>query len=159
MAKALLALLFAFGVTARNYVTGTAQVVLTGTAQDCFLGSKLAVRKLPVAAFDASVSRTLEHTLALMDSVELNPRDSAAMARFSASYVRLVEFIRDSTALARDTTDAHGSFALAIAPVDSIIVIAERERGDEPFHFQYQKVAGRTNASFMLDMSGNRCGF
>lgn len=158
MAKALLALLFAFGVTARNYVTDAAPVVLTGTAQDCYLGSKLAVRKLPVAAFDAA-SPTLENALALMDSIELSQPDSAAMARFSATYDRLVEFIRDSTALARDTTDASGSFSLAIAPVAGVIVIAERERGDEPFHFQYQKLAGRANASFMLDMSGERCGF
>lgn len=157
MTKALIAL--GVAVAVGGMLTRTTSVVVSGTARDCFQESKLYVPDLEVSAFNPSTNRRLDSLLSSMGSIDLSEADSVTHARFNDGYFQVLQVIKDSVALARDTTDVAGRFALTFPPLDSVIVVGQLDREDEPYYYRYKKIGGLTNTTLLLDMSGGRCGF
>jgi hypothetical protein len=155
--KPLIVLLIALSIAAS--AARSTSVVVTGTARDCFQQSKLYVQDLEVAAFNPATNRPLDSLVKLMASINYGEANDATQARFDSSYFKILAIVKDSLALARDTTDVAGRFTLSFAAVDSVIVIGQREREDEPYFIQNKRISGLTNSTILLDMSGGQCAY
>jgi hypothetical protein len=132
-------------------------VVLKGTAKDCFRRTYVQVAGVTIGAFDVSGNREIVELLTAMDTAAFADNDTSAMTRQEIRYARLVDLAARSSALARATTDTTGSFTLHIAAVDSVLVFGYAESEDEMLYYSYRIVGGRASSSFYLDMSGGQC--
>lgn len=132
-------------------------VVLSGTAKDCFEANRITVPDVIVAAFDPATNQNIVGLLRAMDTVSFAENDPGAMTRFGSSYSQLINLVGTSTALARATSGAAGAFSLSFPARDSILVVGYQEVEDEPFYYGYKMVGGQANAPLALDMSRGGC--
>lgn len=151
MFKAAIVGALAFGLTR------PADVVLSGTAKDCAGRDYVQVPGVILAAFDPAQNPRLVDLLKSMDTAYFVDADLAAMARFTAKYSELVRLVSTSKALARATTNASGEFSLSVSTRDSVLVVGYQLTEDEPNYYSHSLIAGRTNGSFVLDMSRGVC--
>ena len=135
----------------------SAQVVLTGTARDCFRRTTYRIPGVTVAAFDPARSPQLLDLLHAMDTATFADEDTAAMTRFEDKYERLKKGMTGFPALSRAVSDSVGMFVLTVPALDSAMVIGYEDMEDELFYFSYTMVRARTSSSFFLDMSRGEC--
>ncbi len=134
------------------------KVVLTGTAQSCAGGKPpvtVGVKGITVSAFNTTRVATLVTLLSSMDTATFP--DSVAMARFSTKYDQMVSLTNSSTALVRTTSGSTGAFTVSISPIDSVLIVGFADDEGQPFYYNHKTVGGRSNASFVLDMSRGDC--
>jgi hypothetical protein len=153
--KPFVALLLFVSLTAA--LTPETSVVISGTAKSCFQDREISVPGIEVSAFSPTSSHTLDSLLRWLDSVDVINANDATASQYDASYWQLVGFLRDSSRLARDTTDAGGNFALTVPSADSVIVIGHAESEDQPYYYAWKKLGAMSSSSFILDMSAGTC--
>ncbi len=137
-------------------------VVISGTVTDCFIPGRdpeVGIRGLDIRAFDPGVDTALVAALRSLDTLMLTMgRDSASTARWDATYWQLEDLWNNAIPLARDTTSATGTFALSVAPRDSVLVLSLSEVDGQPSYYHYKIVGALSNVSMVLDMSMGACG-
>lgn len=153
MYKAAIVGALAFGLSAPTLP----DVVLTGSAKDCAGRNYVQVPGVTLAAFDPAQNKPLVDLLKSMDTADFVEADLAAMARFTAKYSELVRLVSTANALARATTNSAGEFSLSVSTRDSVLVVGYQLTEDEPNYYSHRLIAGRTNGSFVLDMSRGEC--
>jgi hypothetical protein len=134
------------------------KVVLSGTAQSCSGGKPpvtVGVKGISLSAFNTTKVPSLVTLLRGMDTATFP--DSVAMAQFTTKYNQMVSLTNSSTALVRTTSGSTGAFSVSISPIDSVLIVGFANDEGQPFYYNYKIVCGRSNASFVLDMSRGDC--
>lgn len=137
--------------------TALSDVVLTGTAKDCFQAARVTAPNVAVAAFDPGTNPGILNLFRTLDTVSFADDNADAMPLFDSTYTQLMGLIETSTALARGTSNSVGAFSFSVPARDSILVVGHQEVEDEPFYYGYAMVNGQTSAQFALDMSRGAC--
>lgn len=134
------------------------KVVLSGTAQSCSGGKPpvtVGVKGISLSAFNTTKVPSLVTLLRSMDTATFP--DSVAMAQFTTKYDQMVSLTNSSTALVRTTSASTGAFSVSISPIDSVLIVGFADNEGQPFYYNYKILGGRSNASFVLDMSRGDC--
>lgn len=134
-------------------------VVVSGTAQDCFAGSIDPVSGVSLAAFQVSAAGPIVAQLDTMRRFVFVDWDSTAVTRFDSLMSRLQSLVISTHALSRTASGSDGSFSFSFAPVDSVLVVGLEDMEDEPWYYSSKSMSGMANSSFILDMSRGHCGF
>ena len=135
----------------------TANVVLSGSARDCFDGREVPVRGVKVSAFDLGQAQQLMGHLKTMDRATFAEGDFGAMDRFGAQYSRMISLVDSTKALARTISDTNGVFGFTVTAVDTVLIVGHLEIEDEPYYHSYKSIPGRSTTPFTLDMSRGTC--
>lgn len=133
-------------------------VVVTGTATDCFQAGRVQVSDVSVSAFSGD-NAALVSLLRSMDTITFAEQDADAMSRFEGKYLELISLADTSAALGRDTTNLTGAFTLDVPPGDSLLIFGYAELEDEPFYYGYKVVGGQVSQAVELDMSLGGCAY
>lgn len=152
--KSALILLAAFGLIGAT----AAPVVLSGTTQGCTGGKPVitvGVGKVSVGAFNKTKVASLVTLLRTMDTTTAST--STGMTTFVGKYRQMISLTNTSTAIARVTSDSSGKFSVSTSPVDSVLFVAYADNEDQPVYYSYRMVGGRSNSSFVMDMSRGIC--
>jgi hypothetical protein len=137
-----------------------AKFAIGGTVQDCFGGVMIPIGRVEILVFDVAKSRPVLHQLARMETL-LGEGDSAhyteRLTRFFLEYDSLLPLVERTRPLARTLSDSLGTFRIAFAPVDSVLLFAYAELEDEPTFYQYKIMRARPDTSLLIDMSKGGC--
>jgi hypothetical protein len=134
------------------------KVTLSGKVQSCHPGKPIrlvGVKGVNISAFQVSKVPSLLSYLKAMDATTIT--DSASMMRKDSLSTRADSLANSSTALLRVLSDSLGNFKLSIPVTDSVLVYGLGHDEDEPFDQVYRTMSGRTNRSFVFDMSHGGC--
>jgi hypothetical protein len=136
-------------------------VTLSGTAKTCFNTTVHPVSGINVSAFKVSDVRPLVAHLDSMDHFSGfgHGNDEAATTQFDTMEAAMQAMIVNTHALLRKTSAFDGTFAISIAPIDSVLVVGFADMEDEPYVYDYKIMSGMANTAFILDMSRGQCGF
>jgi hypothetical protein len=132
-------------------------VILRGTAQDCFEGKPEGIEGVAVTAYQLGRARTLLAQLKRMERAKFADGDTSSMSRFEIQYTRMISLVSNTPAAARALSDSVGKFSLRVAAKDSVLVVGYEEVEDAPFYYGYAVLGGSANRSFVLDMSRGGC--
>ncbi len=134
------------------------KVTLSGNAQSCHAGLPIrlvGVRGVDISVFQVSRVPLLMSKLKVMDTTTLT--GEALMMRLDTLSTAADSLANSSTALLRVVGDSLGNFQLSIPVTDSVVVFGVGHDEDETFDQVHKTMSGRTNASFVLDMSHGGC--
>jgi len=134
------------------------KVTLSGKVQSCHPGKPIrlvGVKGVNISAFQVSRVPSLLSHLKAMDATTIT--DSASMMRKDSLSTVADSLANSSTALLRVLSDSLGNFKLSIPVTDSVLVYGLGHDEDEPFDQVYKTMSGRTNSSFVFDMSHGGC--
>lgn len=126
------------------------RVVLRGIARDCEMTPCIRETGMKVSAFDVKTNGRLVSILRRMDHPNGSNADS--MTQFFVRYDSATKIVTRRPALSRDITNSRGRFTLRFAPVDSVLIFAYTELEDEPTHYSYQLLSGRSSKSVVLNI-------
>jgi hypothetical protein len=134
--------------------------VMSGAVQDCWEGRTITIRDVKVLVFDVAKSRPVLQQLAKMEAL-LHPPESDhstdRMERFFPEYDRLLPLVERTRSLVKTLTDSVGTFRVAFAPVDSVLLFAYAELEDQPTFYQYEIMRARPDTTLVIDMSKGEC--
>jgi hypothetical protein len=135
-----------------------ANVTLSGATKDCFMGNMVAVGGVNMAAFQVSAAPAI---VAQLDSMRnftgFETHDPLAFQKYDSMENQLQTLIVTTRPLSRAISAADGSFTMAFAPVDSVLVVGFADREDEMYFYAYRYLSGQASSSFVLDMSRGAC--
>jgi hypothetical protein len=116
--------------------------LLDGTAQPCadVRASTSGVPGVHVYAFDAAKVPTIRASLAVIDTLDWE-NGGVALRAASAEYDRLMARVNRARKLGRATSNGNGDFEITVPQLDSVLVFAEANPGDDPFYFSSKVVA------------------
>jgi len=157
MVKSFLVLLLFFTVYSAPH--RRMNVTINGSVNDCFKDSVIHIPGVSVAAFDVAANRELVDSLGAMDAVYLGDSATVLMPRLESQYNRVIDLVQNSTALARTTADANGSFEFSIEPADSVVVFGSYDAEDEPFPYGYKVIGAQVSGSIVIDTSRGGCNY
>jgi len=153
-----IAFIFAAFAAVAVLAASAPKVTLTGKTQSCHPGRPIrlvGVRDANISAFQVSKVPLLMAKLKTMDTTTIT--DGASMMRLDTLSIQADSLVRNSTALARAISDSTGGFKLTIAVTDSVLVYALGHDEDDPVNQAFKTMSGRTNSSFIIDMSHGGC--
>jgi hypothetical protein len=93
--------------------------------------------------FNAKKIPAIRKSLFLLDSLDWENGDPAAMRAASAEYDRLLTRVRNSRTLGYATSNGNGDFEIPITQTDSVLVFGEAKMPGEPLYYS-AKVVGAT---------------
>ena len=119
------------------------KILLDGSAVPC-ADSKESTSGVPgvhVYAFNANKVPAIRKSLFVLDTLEWEAGDPAAMRAASREYDRLLSQVRKSKTLGYATSNGNGDFEITVNQTDSVLVFGEAKWPGEPFYYS-AKVVG-----------------
>jgi hypothetical protein len=142
-----------------GYASVITNVSISGSTKECFMGTKVAVGGVNLAAFQVSAARPIVaqlDTMANFTGFATNTYGTASQ-KYDSLYNQLQNLIVNTRALSRAISAADGTFKMSFAPVDSVVLIGFADREDEQWYFSYQYLSGLASTSLVLDMLPGTC--
>ena len=121
------------------------KTLLDGSAQPC-ADVKETTSGIPgvhVYAFNAAKVPAIRKSLFVLDTLEWEGGDPAAMRAASREYDRLLSLVRKARTLGYATSNGNGDFEIMVNQTDSVLVFGEAKWPGEPFYYS-AKVVGAT---------------
>ena len=121
------------------------KTLLDGSAQPC-ADVKETTSGIPgvhVYAFNAAKVPAIRKSLFVLDTLEWEGGDPAAMRAASREYDRLLSLVRKARTLGYATSNGNGDFEIIVTQTDSVLVFGEAKWPGEPFYYS-SKVVGAT---------------
>ena len=121
------------------------KTLLDGSAQPC-ADSREATSGVPgvhVYAFNAKKIPAIRKSLFVLDTLEWESADPAAMRAAAVEYDRLLSLVRGARTLGYATSNGNGDFEIMVPQIDSVLVFGEARMPGEPFYYS-AKVVGAT---------------
>ena len=121
------------------------KTLLDGSAHPC-ADSREATSGVPgvhVYAFNAKKIPAIRKSLFVLDTLEWESGDPAAMRAAAVEYDRLLSRVRAARTLGYATSNGNGDFEIMVTPIDSVLVFGEARMPGEPFYYS-AKVVGAT---------------
>ncbi len=121
------------------------KTLLDGSAQPC-ADVKETTSGIPgvhVYAFNAAKIPAIRKSLFVLDTLEWEGGDPAAMRAASREYDRLLSLVRKARTLGYATSNGNGDFEIIVTQTDSVLVFGEAKWPGEPFYYS-SKVVGAT---------------
>ena len=121
------------------------KTLLDGSAQPC-ADVKETTSGIPgvhVYAFNAAKVPAIRKSLFVLDTLEWEGGDPAAMRAASREYDRLLSLVRKARTLGYATSNGNGDFEITVNQTDSVLVFGEAKWPGEPFYYS-AKVVGAT---------------
>ncbi len=121
------------------------KTLLDGSAQPC-ADSRETTSGVPgvhVYAFNAKKIPAIRKSLFVLDTLEWEGGDPAAMRAAAMEYDRLLSLVRRARTLGYATSNGNGDFEILVPQTDSVLVFGEARMTGEPFYYS-SKVVGAT---------------
>ena len=121
------------------------KTLLDGSAQPC-ADSRESTSGVPgvhVYAFNAKKIPAIRKSLFVLDTLEWESGDPAAMRAAAREYDRLLTLVRGARTVGYATSNGNGDFEIMVTPIDSVLVFGEAKMPGEPFYYS-SKVVGAT---------------
>ena len=121
------------------------KTLLDGSAQPC-ADVKETTSGIPgvhVYAFNAAKVPAIRKSLFVLDTLEWEGGDPAAMRAASREYDRLLSLVRKARTLGYATSNGNGDFEIMVNQTDSVLVFGEAKWPGEPFYYS-ARVVGAT---------------
>ena len=96
-----------------------------------------------VYAFNTKKIPAIRRSLFVLDSLDWENGDPAAMRAASREYDRLLSRVRAARTLGYATSNGNGDFEITVPQTDSVLVFGEAKMPGEPFYYS-AKVVGST---------------
>ncbi len=121
------------------------KTLLDGSAQPCadVKESTSGIPGVHVYAFNAAKVPAIRKSLFVLDTLEWESGDPAAMRAASREYDRLLSLVRKARTLGYATSNGNGDFEITVNQTDSVLVFGEAKWPGEPFYYS-AKVVGAT---------------
>ncbi len=121
------------------------KTLLDGSAQPCadVKETTSGVPGVHVYAFNAKKIPAIRKSLFVLDTLEWEAGDPAAMRAASREYDRLLSLVRKARTLGYATSNGNGDFEITVTQTDSVLVFGEAKWPGEPFYYS-SKVVGAT---------------
>lgn len=121
------------------------KTLLDGSAQPCadVKESTSGIPGVHVYAFNAAKVPAIRKSLFVLDTLEWEGGDPAAMRAASREYDRLLSLVRKARTLGYATSNGNGDFEITVNQTDSVLVFGEAKWPGEPFYYS-AKVVGAT---------------
>jgi hypothetical protein len=119
------------------------KTLLDGSAVPC-ADSRTSTSGVPgvhVYAFNAQKIPTIRKSLYVLDTLEWENGDPAAMRAASIEYDRLLTRVRNAKAMGYAMSNGNGDFEITVNQTDSVLVFGEARMPGEPFYYS-AKVVG-----------------
>ena len=119
------------------------KTLLDGSAQPC-ADSREATSGVPgvhVYAFNAKKIPAIRKSLFVLDTLEWENGDPAAMRAAAVEYDRLLASVRKARTIGYATSNGNGDFEITVNQTDSVLVFGEARMPGEPFYYS-SKVVG-----------------
>jgi len=122
-----------------------AKTLLDGSAQPCadVKETTSGVPGVHVYAFNAKKVPAIRKSLFVLDSLDWENGDPAAMRAASREYDRLLSQVRKARTLGYAMSNGNGDFEITVPQMDSVLVFGEANMPGEPFYYS-SKVVGAT---------------
>jgi hypothetical protein len=119
--------------------------LLDGSAQPCadVKETTSGVPGVHVYAFNARKVPAIRRSLFVLDSLDWENGDPAAMRGAAREYDRLLAQVRRSRTLGYAMSNGNGDFEITVPQTDSVLVFGEAKLPGEPFYYS-SKVVGST---------------
>ena len=119
------------------------KTLLDGSAQPCadVKESTSGIPGVHVYAFNAKKVPAIRKSLYVLDTLEWESGDPAAMRTASAEYDRLLKLVRGARTVGYATSNGNGDFEIMVTPIDSVLVFGEARMPGEPLYYS-AKVVG-----------------
>jgi hypothetical protein len=121
------------------------KTLLDGSAQPCadVKETTSGVPGVHVYAFNATKVPTIRKSLAVLDSLDWENGDPAAMRAAAIEYERLIARVQRAPKLGYAMSNGNGDFEITVNQTDSVLVFGEARMPGEPFYYS-AKVVGST---------------
>lgn len=121
------------------------KILLDGSAQPCadVKETTSGVPGVHVYAFNAKKVPAIRKSLYVLDTLEWEAGDPAAMRAASREYDRLLSLVRKTRTMGYATSNGNGDFEITVTQTDSVLVFGEAKWPGEPFYYS-AKVVGAT---------------
>jgi hypothetical protein len=122
-----------------------AKTLLDGSAQPCadVKETTSGVPGVHVYAFNATKVPAIRKSLFVLDTLEWENGDPAAMRAAAREYDRLLSQVRRARTLGYAMSNGNGDFEITVPQTDSVLVFGEANMPGEPFYYS-SKVVGAT---------------
>lgn len=119
------------------------KILLDGSAQPCadVKETTSGVPGVHVYAFNAKKVPAIRKSLYVLDTLEWEAGDPAAMRAASREYDRLLAQVRKTRTMGYATSNGNGDFEITVTQTDSVLVFGEAKWPGEPFYYS-AKVVG-----------------
>jgi hypothetical protein len=119
------------------------KILLDGSAQPCadIKETTSGVPGVHVYAFNAMKIPAIRKSLFVLDTLEWENGDPAAMRAASREYDRLLSLVRKARTLGYATSNGNGDFEITVTQTDSVLVFGEAKWPGEPFYYSSKVVA------------------
>ena len=119
------------------------KTLLDGSAQPCadVKESTSGIPGVHVYAFNAKKIPTIRKSLFVLDTLEWENGDPAAMRAAAVEYDKLLSSVRKARTLGYATSNGNGDFEIMVTPTDSVLVFGEARMPGEPFYYSAKVVA------------------
>ena len=120
-----------------------ANTLLDGSAQPCadVRETTSGVPGVHVYAFNAKKVPAIRRSLFVLDSLDWENGDPAAMRSASREYDRLLAQVRRSRTLGYAMSNGNGDFEITVPQTDSVLVFGEAKLPGEPFYYSSKVVS------------------
>ncbi len=121
------------------------KTLLDGSAQPCadVKETTSGVPGVHVYAFNTKKIPAIRKSLFVLDTLEWESGDPAAMRAAAVEYDRLLSLVRRARTLGYATSNGNGDFEIMVPQTDSVLVFGEARMPGEPFYYS-SKVVGAT---------------
>lgn len=119
------------------------KTLLDGTAVPC-ADARTTTSGVPgvhVYAFNARKIPAIRRSLFVLDTLEWETGDPAAMRAAAVEYERLLSQVRRARTLGYATSNGNGDFEISVTQTDSVLVFGEARMPGEPFYYSAKVVA------------------
>ena len=118
------------------------KTLLDGSAVPC-ADSRAATSGVPgvhVYAFNAKKIPSIRKSLFVLDTLEWENGDPAAMRAAASEYDRLLSLVRGARTVGYATSNGNGDFEIVVPQMDSVLVFGEARMPGEPFYYSSKVV-------------------
>ena len=119
------------------------KTLLDGSAVPCAdsRNSTSGVPGVHVYAFNAKKIPAIRKSLDVLDDLEWENGDPAAMRAAAVEYDRLLAKVRSARTMGYATSNGNGDFEITVTQTDSVLVFGEARMPGEPFYYSSKVVA------------------
>ena len=132
------------------------KTLIDGTAQPCadVKESTSGIPSVHVSAFNAAKIPTIRKYLAVLDSLDWESGDPAAMRAAAVQYDRLLAAVNKAPKVGYAMSNGNGDFEIMVPQLDSVVVFGEAKMPGEPLYYSWKVVspAGKEEVRVILLM-------
>ena len=119
------------------------KTLLDGSAQPCadVKETTSGVPGVHVYAFNAKKIPAIRKSLFVLDTLEWESGDPAAMRAAAVEYDRLLKNVRGARSLGYAMSNGNGDFEITVPQMDSVLIFGEARMPGEPLYYSSKVVA------------------